>query len=63
MVGMLADPSECRSRVVLDGDLTTSRSLGTAMEFALGVVKKLLSPRVVLSSTRSWRYSRRGGGG
>ncbi|KAL6626966.1 hypothetical protein ACP70R_030692 [Stipagrostis hirtigluma subsp. patula] len=42
MVGLLADPSECESRVVVDGNLITSRSPGTAMEFAVAVVEKLL---------------------
>ena len=35
-------PSECGSRVVVDGNLATSGSTGTAMEFALAVVEKLL---------------------
>lgn len=42
MVGLLADPSECENRVLVDGNLITSRSPGTAMEFALAVVEKLL---------------------
>lgn len=37
-------PSECGSRVVVDGNLATSVSTGTAMEFALAVVEKLLGP-------------------
>lgn len=37
-------PSECGSRVVVDGNLATSGSTGTAMEFALAVVEKLLGP-------------------
>ncbi|XP_066379815.1 protein DJ-1 homolog B-like [Miscanthus floridulus] len=39
-----ADPSECGSRVVVDGNLATSGSPGTAMEFALAVAEKLLGP-------------------
>ena len=39
-----ADHSECGSRVVVDGNLATSSSPGTAMEFALAVVEKLLGP-------------------
>ncbi|KAL6838636.1 hypothetical protein ACP4OV_031350 [Aristida adscensionis] len=42
MVGLLADPSECENRVLVDGNLITSRSPGTAMEFAVAVVEKLL---------------------
>ncbi|KAJ1282013.1 hypothetical protein BS78_03G017600 [Paspalum vaginatum] len=44
MAGLLADPSECENRVVVDGNLITSRSPGTAMEFALAAVEKLLGP-------------------
>jgi 4-methyl-5(b-hydroxyethyl)-thiazole monophosphate biosynthesis len=38
----MADPSECGSRVVVDGNLVTGSGPGTAMEFALAVVEKLL---------------------
>ncbi|WVZ72806.1 hypothetical protein U9M48_021208 [Paspalum notatum var. saurae] len=38
----MADPSECENRVVVDGNLITSRSPGTAMELALAAVEKLL---------------------
>jgi 4-methyl-5(b-hydroxyethyl)-thiazole monophosphate biosynthesis len=41
MVGLLADPGECGSRVVVDGSLATSRSPGTAVAFALAVVEEL----------------------
>ncbi|KAG0495906.1 hypothetical protein HPP92_000597 [Vanilla planifolia] len=37
----LSDPSESENRVVVDGNLITSRGPGTAMEFALGIVEKL----------------------
>lgn len=43
MVSMLADPSECENRVLVDGNLITSRSPGTAMEYAMAIVEKLLS--------------------
>jgi protein deglycase len=42
MVSMLADPSECENRVLVDGNLITSR-MGTAMEYAMAIVEKLLS--------------------
>jgi protein deglycase len=43
MVSMLAeDPSECENRVLVDGNLITSRSPGTAMEYAVAIVEKLL---------------------
>ncbi|PKA46041.1 Protein DJ-1 like B [Apostasia shenzhenica] len=37
----LSDPSECENRVVVDGNLITSRGPGTSMEFALAIVEKL----------------------
>ena len=42
MAGLLADASECENRVLVDGNLITSRSPGTAMEFAVAVVEKLM---------------------
>lgn len=41
MAGLLSDASECESRVVVDGNLITGRSPGTAMEFAVAAVEKL----------------------
>lgn len=38
----MADASECENRVLVDGNVITSRSTGTAMEFAVAVVEKLL---------------------
>ncbi|KAK8913923.1 hypothetical protein KSP39_PZI024391 [Platanthera zijinensis] len=37
----LKDPSESENRVLVDGNLITSRGPGTTMEFALGIVEKL----------------------
>ncbi|XP_004968631.1 protein DJ-1 homolog A [Setaria italica] len=37
-----ADGSECEDRVVVDGNVITSRSPGTAMEFAVAIVEKLM---------------------
>uniref|UniRef100_A0ACD5VGM4 Uncharacterized protein n=1 Tax=Avena sativa TaxID=4498 RepID=A0ACD5VGM4_AVESA len=42
MTGLLADDGECENRVVVDGNVITSRGPGTAMEFAVAVVEKLL---------------------
>lgn len=41
--GQLADQSAVGQRVVVDGDLTTSRGPGTAFEFALELVRQLYS--------------------
>ena len=43
MAGLLADAGECEnSRVLVDGNLITSRGPGTAMEVAVAVVEKLM---------------------
>ncbi|XP_057795953.1 protein DJ-1 homolog B-like [Salvia miltiorrhiza] len=40
MCNKLSDPSEAENRVVVDGNLVTSRGPGTTMEFALVIVEK-----------------------
>ncbi|KAL9236461.1 hypothetical protein vseg_011130 [Gypsophila vaccaria] len=40
MCSKLSDPSEIENRVVVDGNLITSRGPGTSMEFALAIVEK-----------------------
>ena len=40
MCNKLSDQSFIDSRVVVDGNLITSRGPGTSMEFALGMVEK-----------------------
>ncbi|KAK0600409.1 hypothetical protein LWI29_014660 [Acer saccharum] len=40
MCGKLSDQSEVENRVVVDGNLITSRGPGTSMEFALAIVEK-----------------------
>ncbi|RXH83987.1 hypothetical protein DVH24_026886 [Malus domestica] len=42
MCDKLSDKSEIENRVVVDGNLITSRGPGTSMEFALGIVEKFL---------------------
>uniref|UniRef100_R7W895 DJ-1/PfpI domain-containing protein n=1 Tax=Aegilops tauschii TaxID=37682 RepID=R7W895_AEGTA len=42
MAGLLADGGECENRVVVDGNVITSRSPGTAMEYAAAVVEKMM---------------------
>ncbi|KAJ0989354.1 hypothetical protein J5N97_007710 [Dioscorea zingiberensis] len=45
MCNKLSDQSECENRVVVDGNLVTSRGPGTSMEFALAIVEKLFGPK------------------
>ncbi|XP_009342289.2 protein DJ-1 homolog B-like [Pyrus x bretschneideri] len=42
MCDKLSDKSEIENRVVVDGNLITSRGPGTSMEFAFGIVEKFL---------------------
>ncbi|CAL4966034.1 unnamed protein product [Urochloa decumbens] len=42
MSHLLTDQSACEHRVVVDGNLITSRAPGTATEFSLAIVEKLL---------------------
>jgi protein deglycase len=42
MSHLLTDQSACDQRVVVDGNLITSQAPGTATEFSLAIVEKLL---------------------
>uniref|UniRef100_A0A0D9WQW1 DJ-1/PfpI domain-containing protein n=1 Tax=Leersia perrieri TaxID=77586 RepID=A0A0D9WQW1_9ORYZ len=41
MWSKLSDQSECKNRIVVDGNLITSQGPGTSMEFSLAIVEKL----------------------
>ncbi|XP_030930215.1 protein DJ-1 homolog B [Quercus lobata] len=54
----LSDQSEVENRVVVDGNLITSRGPGTAMEFALGIVEKLFGREKALELARAMLFIR-----
>jgi putative intracellular protease/amidase len=49
MAHLLTDQSHCENRVVIDGNLITSRAPGTATEFAVAIVDKLFGREKALS--------------
>ncbi|KAJ6814505.1 protein DJ-1-like protein B isoform X1 [Iris pallida] len=49
----LSDQSECENRVVVDGNLITSRGPGTSMEFSLTIVEKLFGRERALELAKS----------
>ncbi|ONK72738.1 uncharacterized protein A4U43_C04F22660 [Asparagus officinalis] len=49
MCSKLSDQSECENRVVVDGNLITSRGPGTSMEFALAIVDKFFDDALNLA--------------
>ncbi|XP_039126529.1 LOW QUALITY PROTEIN: protein DJ-1 homolog B-like [Dioscorea cayenensis subsp. rotundata] len=53
MCNKLSDQSACENRVVVDGNLVTSRGPGTSMEFALAIVEKLFGREKALSLAKS----------
>nr|ACJ85544.1 unknown [Medicago truncatula] len=48
MCSKLSDQSEVENRVVIDGNLITSRGPGTSIEFALVIVEKLFGRKLAL---------------
>ncbi|CAO2186193.1 unnamed protein product [Urochloa humidicola] len=52
MSHLLTDQSACEHRVVVDGNLITSRAPGTATEFSLAIVEKLLGRDKAISIAR-----------
>ncbi|KAI4333583.1 hypothetical protein L6164_018370 [Bauhinia variegata] len=53
MCSKLSDQSEAENRVVVDGNLITSRGPGTSMEFALAIVEKLFGRKEALDLARA----------
>ncbi|ONK81123.1 uncharacterized protein A4U43_C01F25550, partial [Asparagus officinalis] len=53
MCSKLSDKSESENRVVVDGNLITSRGPGTSMEFALAIVEKFFGREKALDLARS----------
>jgi protein deglycase len=49
MSHLLTDQTACEHRVVVDGNLITSRAPGTATEFALAIVEKLFGQEKAVS--------------
>jgi 4-methyl-5(b-hydroxyethyl)-thiazole monophosphate biosynthesis len=49
----LSDQSEAENRVVIDGNLITSRGPGTTIEFALAIVEKLFGRTKALEIART----------
>jgi 4-methyl-5(b-hydroxyethyl)-thiazole monophosphate biosynthesis len=53
MCGKLSDQSEVENRVVVDGNLITSRGPGTSIEFALVIVEKLFGRDLALELAKT----------
>jgi 4-methyl-5(b-hydroxyethyl)-thiazole monophosphate biosynthesis len=49
----LSDQSEVENRIVVDGNLITSRGPGTSMEFALAIVEKLFGRKNALELAKT----------
>jgi 4-methyl-5(b-hydroxyethyl)-thiazole monophosphate biosynthesis len=52
----LSDPSEVENRVVVDGNLITSRGPGTSMEFAFAIVEKLFGRKQALELAKTMLF-------
>ncbi|XP_030461038.1 protein DJ-1 homolog B-like [Syzygium oleosum] len=57
MCNKLSDASEAENRVVVDGNLITSRGPGTSMEFALAIVEKFFGRKKVLELTKAFIFT------
>ncbi|TKY49157.1 DJ-1-like B [Spatholobus suberectus] len=54
----LSDQSEVENRVVVDGNLITSRGPGTSIEFALAIVEKLFGRKLALELAKTVVFTR-----
>lgn len=59
MCSKLSDPSEAENRVVVDGNLATSRGPGTSMEFSLVIVEKLFGREKALELAKTMLFVHR----
>ena len=57
MCSKLSDQSEVENRVLVDGNLITSRGPGTAMEFALAIVEKFYSREKAIELGKSMVFT------
>jgi protein deglycase len=53
MWSKLADQSQCKNRVVVDGNLITSQGPGTTIEFSLAIVEKLFGREKALELAKT----------
>ncbi|KAK7324537.1 hypothetical protein VNO77_28174 [Canavalia gladiata] len=58
MCNKLSDQSEIENRVVVDGNLITSRGPGTSIEFALAIVEKLFGRKLALELAKTIVFTR-----
>lgn len=58
MCNKLSDQSEVENRVVVDGNLITSRGPGTSIEFALAIVEKLFGRKLALELANAVVFAR-----
>ena len=58
MCNKLSNQSEIENRVVVDGNLVTSRGPGTSMEFALAIVEKFFGRNKALELAKILLFTR-----
>ncbi|CAL5341936.1 unnamed protein product [Camellia sinensis] len=58
MCNKLSDQSAVENRVVVDGNLITSRGPGTSMEFSLAIVEKLFGRKKALELAKTMVFVR-----